>query len=328
MFRGFVFLTNKITEINEPKEIMQSIKDPRICTWIDLEDPSEAEIDFLIDEFNFHPLSIEDAILPQDHAKIESFDEYIFLTLYAMNYIDESINPQELNIFLGKNYVITFHENRLSCISKMTARILALARKEDYNTRSFNLGKGADTLLHAVIDLLIDEYFPITDRIEDRIAQLEDRILEEKTENIMEDTLRQKRNILILRKFIYLEKQVMAKLLKGEIKYIKESNKTYFQDIYDHIVNMQETLEILREVVPSLIESYHSMTSKKLNQLIHRLTILATVAIPMTVVTSFYGMNLQLPEFKWGVWGYVFMWCMLLGSSGLTFIWLKIKKWI
>ncbi len=325
MFRGFAFKSGKILELSNPQDSLQYLKDKKSSIWIDLEDASEAEIDFLIDEFEFHPLSIEDAILPQDHAKIEEFDKYTFITLYALTYA-HTIHTHELNIFLGKNYVITFHETRLSSTSKLVNRVQALARKEDYKTRGYHMGKSSDTILHAVIDTLVDEYFPIVDKLEDNIAELEDRILEDRQKGVMEDTLHQKRNILILRKFIFQEKQVLAKVIKE--KYIKESNLTYFRDVYDHVANIQETLEILREVVPSLIESYHSMTSKKLNQLIHRLTILATIAIPMTVITSFYGMNLELPEFKWGIWGYIFMLGLLIVTSLSTFIILKVKKWL
>lgn len=327
MFRGFSFSSAGIKELKDPQEALSCVKDSKQCLWIDLEDATETEIDFLIDEFNFHPLSIEDAILPQDHAKIEEFDNYIFITLYALSYA-QTINTHELNIFFGRNYVITFHETKLSSMSKLINRVVALSKKDDYNNRGYNMGKGADTILHSIIDTLVDEYYPIIDKIEVNIAELEDRILEEKQANIMEDTLQQKRNILVLRKFIYLEKQVLARLVKDKVRYIKPANITYFRDVFDHISNMQETLEILREVVPSLIESYHSMSSKKLNQLIHRLTIMATVAIPMTVITSFYGMNLELPEFKWGIWGYVFMLLLLVGSSLGTYIVLKLKKWL
>lgn len=327
MFRGFIFSGGKAAQENDAVEVMKAIKNRKNNIWIDLEDPTEAEIDFLIDEFNFHSLSIEDAILPHDHPKLEIFDDYAFLTLYSVVY-GKMIYPQEINIFLGENYLITFHEEKLTSINRVISRLLKIVSGDSEAGNGSILKKGPDMMLHSVLSAVIDEYYPIIERLENNIALLEDDLLEEKDAHIMENILEQKRSILVLRKLLFLEKQVMGKMLREETAVVTESSKTYFRDIYEHLVNMQETIEILREIIPSLIETYHSMTAKKLNQLIHRLTILATIAIPMTVITSFYGMNLQLPEFKWGIWGYIFMLCLLIFSSVGTYIILKMKKWL
>lgn len=327
MLRGFIFSGGKAVQENDHAEVVRALKNKKNNIWIDLEDPTETEIDFLIDEFNFHSLSIEDAILPHDHPKLELFDDYVFLTLYSVVY-GKAVYPQEINIFLGDNYLITFHEEKLTSINRVISKLVKAAAGDSEFTNGSIFKKGPDMMFHAVLSAVIDEYYPIIERLENNIAVLEDNLLEEKESHIMEGILDQKRSILVLRKLLYLEKQVIGKLLREESTSITESSITYFRDIYDHLVNMQETIEILREIIPSLIETYHSMTAKKLNQLIHRLTILATIAIPMTVITSFYGMNLELPEFKWGVWGYVFMMCLMVFSALGTYIILKIKKWL
>ena len=262
--------------------------------------------------------------MPNDHPKIDFFDNYIFLTLYSINFI-ENIDLIELNIFLGKNYLITFHDEKINSLNKTFNTINKTINGEISNGNIFK--RGSDSILHKILNSLIDEYYPAIEKIENKIAILEDKLVEEKEEKIMEDILEQKRNILILRKLLYLERQILNKIIKEKNKCIKEINKTYFRDIYDHFVNMQETVEILREIIPSLIETYHSMTSKKLNRLIHRLTILATIAIPMTIITSFYGMNVEIPEFKWGIRGYLFVLFLLVVSSAAIYIILKIKKW-
>jgi len=325
MVRTVVFSNGRLIQENEIEKIPQYIEKKENVIWIDLEAANETEIDFLIDKFNFHTISIEDAILPNDHPKVDFFDEYIFLTLYSLTFI-ENIEQIELNIFLGKNYLITFHDEKINFLNKVFGSLNRTIEGEENNGNVFK--KGADRILHKILNALIDEYYPAIEKIENRIAVLEDQLIEEKEEKIiMEDILKQKRDILILRKLFYLERQILNKIVKEKNKFIKEINKTYFRDIYDHFVNMQETIEILREMIPSLIETYHSMTSKKLNKLIHRLTILATIAIPMTVITSFYGMNVAVPEFNWGIWGYVFVICLLIVSSAAIYIILKIKKW-
>jgi magnesium transporter len=324
MIKAVVYSDGKLFYENELENISKYIKKKENIIWLDLETPNEAEIDFLIDGFDFHTISIEDAILPNDHPKIDFFDNYIFLTLYSINFI-ENIDLIELNIFLGKNYLITFHDEKINSLNKTFNTINKTINGEISNGNIFK--RGSDSILHKILNSLIDEYYPVIEKIENKIAILEDKLVEEKEEKIMEDILEQKRNILILRKLLYLERQILNKIIKEKNKCIKEINKTYFRDIYDHFVNMQETVEILREIIPSLIETYHSMTSKKLNRLIHRLTILATIAIPMTIITSFYGMNVEIPEFKWGIWGYLFVLFLLVVSSAAIYIILKIKKW-
>jgi magnesium transporter len=327
MLKGFVFTKGKTRSEDNAAAALSCLKEEGCTVWFDFEDPSESEIEMLIDEFNFHPLSIEDAIFPQDHPKLEEFEDYVFITLHGIQYSD-IINSQELNIFFGKNYVITFHETKLTSISRLMNRALKLSSNDIDSGRYHDFSKGSDLLLHAVIDGLVDEYFPTIEKLEVRMSQLEDRVLEEKDANLLDDTLKLKRNILILRKFISLERAVIGKLCKGDVQFIRKSAKMYFNDVFDHIFSMQEDIEILREVIPSFIESYWSMHSKKLNKSIHRLTMLATIAMPMIAITSYYGMNLALPEIKWGMTGVFFMWGITAASTIATYLLLKWKKWL
>jgi len=325
MFRAYLFADSRAEKLEDPASAVNAIKNRKNSVWIDLEEPTEAEIDFLIDEFNFHSISIEDAILPHDHPKIEIFDDYTFITLYSL-VPGKTVLPQEINVFIGDNYLITFHEEKLTSVNRLLNKAAKLASGDsDYNNGTF-FAKGPDMMFHTLLGMLVDEYYPVIERIENNIALLEDGLLEEKSSAIMEGILYQKRSILVMRKLLYLEKQVIGKMLRDECAGLKEAAKTYFRDIYDHLVNMQETIEILREIIPSLIETYHSMNAKKLNGLIHRLTILATIGIPLTIITSYYGMNLELPEFKMGIWGTVIMWGLLVVSAAGTYIVLKIKK--
>ncbi|MCX8093415.1 MAG: magnesium transporter CorA family protein [Candidatus Goldbacteria bacterium] len=324
MVRSLIYADNKIFQENELSNILKYIKKKENIIWIDLESPTENEIDFLIDEFNFHTISIEDAILPNDHPKVDLFEDYMFLTLYSIN-IMERIDLIELNIFIGKNYIITFHEEKINSLNKLFNALNKTINGGESNGNVFK--KGADRILHKILNALVDEYYPAIEKIETKIAILEDKLVEEREEKIMEDILEQKKNVLILRKLFYLERQILNKIIKEKNICIKEINKTYFRDIYDHFVNMQETIEIIREIIPSLIETYHTMTSKKLNKSLHRLTIVATIALPMLAIASYYGMNVEMPEFKWGIWGWLFSLFLMLISTIAIYILLKIKKW-
>lgn len=327
MFKSFIFSKGKTREEANPSAVLAAMKEENTTVWIDIEDPSDTEIEMLIDEFKFHPLSIEDAIFPQDHPKIEEFEEYVFLTLYGLNY-GKIISTQELNVFFGKNFVITFHEQKLSSIARLMNRVSKAASADPGSAKYIDYSKGSDIILHGVIDMIVDEYFPVVEKLEMAMAQLEDRVLEEKDEKLLEDTLELKRSLLILRKFISQERYMINKMAKGELPFLRKATKMYFNDVFDHIYSLQEEVEILREVIPSFIESYYSMHSKKLNQSIHRLTILATIALPMVAITSYYGQNLALPEIRMGFKGVLFMWGLIILSSLGTYLLLKWKKWL
>ena len=318
MFRGFAFSADKVVVKSAPADILRYKKKPSNIIWIDLEDPSETEIDFLINEFDFHPLSIEDAIIQQDHPKLEEFDDYVFLIMYAVQAVKGEVKLDQLNVFFGKNYVITLHDSKIKAIERVVAKTKGKQKHNFY--------KGPDILIHAIIDNVVDEYFPVIDKIEDKLDEFEDLVLAEKDEKVIDDIIEQKRNILDLRKVLSLEKPVINKLERAEVDYIKESTRVYFRDIYDHISEMTATLENLRDLIPSLMDAFNSMTAKKTNESIHRLTIVATIAVPLTVITSFYGMNVYLPETKWGVWGYIFVVGLLVLTALFTYLFLKRKK--
>lgn len=320
MLRAHIFAGRKVLCKNSFPEAYKHIRKKKGSVWIDLEEPTEEEIDFLTEKFDFHPLSIEDAVMKQDHPKIEIFDDYTLIIMHAIRLVNGEVRPEQLNIFVGKNFIVTMHEARVRAVEKAVNRV---------NSKKKSLATaGVDSILHILVDGIVDEYYPVIDKLDDNVDELEDMVLEERETHIIENILLQKRNILVMRKYVSLEKQIVNKLSKSEISAVKETNEAYFRDVYDHLLNMQETLEILREVVPSLIASYHSMSAKKLNRLIHRLTILATIGIPLTIVTSYYGMNLPLPEFDMGKTGNFIMWGMMLLAGLGTYIAIKIKKWI
>ena len=315
MFRGFVFTADNVTEKNDPAEVIKDLKNSRARTWIDLEDPTEQEIDFLIQEFDFHPLSIEDAMIQKDHPKLEEFDDYSFAIFYAARIADGEIKEDQLNIFIGKNYIVTIHEEKIRAVQRVIARARSRAKN--------GFHQGVDLVFHALADNTIDEYFPIIEKIEDRLDEFEDVILEERKLEIIDEIITQKRNILFLRKLITAERGIFTRLLKGEMRYIRESTQVYFRDIFDHLSVMNATLENLRDLIPSLMDAYNSLMNKKTNDAIHGLTVAATIAIPLTVLTSYYGMNIYLPFADKGIWGWMFVNGILIFSGILTYLFLK-----
>ncbi len=316
MFRGFVFSGSGAKTRKKPGEVLKHLNKSGNVVWIDIEDPSEQEIDFLIEKFDFHPLSIEDSVIQQDHPKLEEFTGYVFLIMYAIQLIKGEVRKSQLNIFFGKNYVITVHDIKVKAVERVISKIKK-------GNQKINFHKGPDYLVHDIIDSVVDEYFPVIDRIEDKLDEFEDIVLEEREASVIDDIIEQKRNILDLRKLLSLEKPVINKLERAEVDYIKKSTRVYFRDIYDHISEMSATLENMRDIIPSLLDAFNSMTVKKTNESIHRLTIVATIAVPLTVITSFYGMNIYLPEAELGKWSYPLVWGILVIVAVVTYIILK-----
>ena len=162
-------------------------------------------------------------MIQKDHPKLEEFDDYSFAIFYAARIADGEIKEDQLNIFIGKNYIVTIHEEKIRAVERVIARARSRAKN--------GFHQGVDLVFHALADNTIDEYFPIIEKIEDRLDEFEDVILEERKLEIIDEIITQKRNILFLRKLITAERGIFTRLLKGEMRYIRESTQVYFRDI-------------------------------------------------------------------------------------------------
>jgi len=321
------FLLNQekklITDLKEI-DLQEVLKDNEILLWLDLVDPTEEEITILSDEFKFHELAIEDCLFPQSQPKVDDFGVYIFIVIQGVKKhienSDEELKPVELNIFFGKNFVVTVHEEFIKSITNLSLRC---------KQNPMFLNKGSDFLLHAIIDGVVDSYLPLLEEIDDKIEQVEDEVLTNPTQAAMNDIFSLKKRILAIRKIIGPQQAVIGLLSKRDIPFIKPNTLIYYRDIYDHLVRISDTIDMYRELTTSVVDVYLSGSSNRLTEVMKVLTLIATIMMPLTLITSYYGMNVQLPEFSWGlVRSIPFIWTLLIGTTLGLLLFFRHKKWI
>lgn len=310
-----------ITDYNEipVKEILNK---PNYLLWIDMESPTDKEVLLLSDDFGFHELSIEDCIFPQNLPKIDAFDTYCFIAVHSISQeleIKEELKIIEINIFLGKNFIVTVHDQSSPIITILKEKV-----RQDHSI----LLKGTDFLLHTILDKIVDNYLPLAEQIDDKIEEIEEKVLTNPTGENISYILDLKRYILSLRKIIIPQRVVISRLSRGDISFVSSKTLMYFRDIYDHLVRIGDMLDMYRELLTNTLEVYLSGTSTKLNEVIKVLTVIATFMMPLTLITSYYGMNIPLPEFTEDGNGIFIVWSLMIGVTVGLFVFFKYKRWL
>ncbi len=321
------FLLNErkklITDFEEIN-LQEALKNEDTLLWLDLIDPTEEEIIILSEEFKFHELAIEDCLFPQSQPKVDDFDNYIFIIIQGVKkHIEddsEELKTVDLNIFFGKNFVVTVHEEPIKSIIGIFTRC---------KQNPMFMAKGSDFLLHAIIDGVVDSYLPLLEEIDDKIEKVEDEILTNPTQSAMNDIFLLKKEILAIRKIIGPQRAMIGLLSRRDIPFIKANTLIYYRDIYDHLVRIGDTIDTYRDLSTNILDIYLSGTSNRLAGVMKVLTLIATITMPLTLITSYYGMNIKLPEFTWGtIQSMSFVGALLMGTTLGLLLFFRHRKWI
>jgi magnesium transporter len=282
------------TDASEPS-LRLALRTPGTRFWLDMEKPSEQEIALLDEVFGFHPLAIEDTITYSQRPKIESYNHfgdackhgYFYMVFHGPDQetFREKLRTKEVDIFVSENYLVSIHEEPMRSIAEVRARAQADAR--------LVLEPGIDLLLHNILDHMIDHYRPILDFLEVELDRLEEEALTANQGTILTEIAQRKRDLLHFRRIIGPQRDVLAQLTRGEVPFIRESTRIYMRDVLDHLNRTVETVELYRDLVTGARDIYLSSMSNHLNQIMKTLTIFSVVALPLTVITSFFGMNFE-----------------------------------
>jgi magnesium transporter len=288
--------------------------------WIDLTSPTEVELAKLQKTFEFHPLSIEDSRHFRQRAKVDPYEGYLFITLYSHRYDDvsKSIIPEELHVFLGSNYLVTVHQNPLPALSAARSR---------FERETEALKKGADFFLYLIVDELVDSYFPLLDQIANRIDALEERIEFEPDRSLMQEIFSLKQQLIYLRRVAGPQREVFLALSTRHLEMINSHVAVYFQDVYDHGVRIYEMVDTLRDLLGNALDAYYSATSIHLNEVMKRLTLIATIFMPLTFITGFGGMNFNHIPFN-DAKAFALLVIIMILVPALMWFWFKKKKWL
>lgn len=290
--------------------------------WWDLDQPAEDEIPVLSERFHFHLLAIEDCIADIHYPKVDFYDTYLYLVVHGVD-VDrtqvEGFAPKELDIFLGQTYLVTFH-------NKEARSIQEIMHRAEENSPIFEYG--LDFVLYSILDLTVGRYLPVLEDVEDQLDHHEDRIFENPEPAVLREILVVKRTLMRLKKTIFPQREVINHLARNEYQFVSPKTQVYFRDVYDMLYRMAEMTESFRDVSTALVETYLSTVSNKLNETMKVLTLLATIFMPLTVITGIYGMNFDnLPELHWKYGYFIIIAFMGLVTVGMM-SYFKWKKWL
>lgn len=314
---------NKRTSLS-PEQVQDALKIPENLVWVSLENPTQEEaLAVLRDQFHFHMLAIEDCLNEgYQTPKVDDFGGYIFIIVHAIHCSDDysQVDTMELNFFLGENYLVTVHNN---AVMPPVAALWARLEKDERITQN-----GSDFLCHRLMDLIVDDYLPVLDKLDDEIELLEDQLLEKPQAKILQRILSLKHTLISLRRIMSPQREVMNRLSRDEYPMIDQHSRIYFRDIYDHMVRFQDLIESLRDIVAGAMDIYLNSTSLRLNEIMKALTIVSTIFLPLSFVAGMYGMNFlrMTPQWDWPH-GFLLFWGICFGIAGGMLIFFKKRGW-
>ena len=292
-------------------------------TWININGLNHVDqIEKLGQHYDLHPLIIEDIASTNQRPKVDEYGKYQFIVL-KMLYFDEdqTLKIEHISFVLGMNYVLSFQESEGDVFDPIRERLRAAKGR----VRSL----GADYLLYLLMDAIVDNYFNLIETIGDKVEVLEDKLFDQNGDNnITSDIQDLKRDILRIRRAVYPLREVINKLEKSENDFIHEKTHKYLRDLYDHIIQVSESIDIYREMIWGLMDMYMSTISNKMNEVMKVLTIMASIFIPLTFLAGIYGMNFEnIPELKFEYGYFVLLGIMILVFVGMIY-YFKRKKWL
>jgi magnesium transporter len=312
-------------EEKQLKRIEESFayKDTPPVSWINIDGLHEVElIEKIGTHFNIHPLTQEDIVNTGQRPKVEDFEEYIYL-VFKMLKFDETtghITSEQVSLIVGPHYLLSFQEIEGDVFEAVRERI----RKGRVHIRK----SGPDYLAYALLDAVVDHYFLILEKMGERIEHLEERLHGQPTPEILQAIYDLKRELIYFRKQVWPIREVLSSWQKTESAIIQEANKVFIRDVYDHTIQVIDTIESFRDIISGVMDLYMSTVSNKMNEVMKVLTIMATIFIPLTFVAGIYGMNFKyMPELEWK-WSYPALLILLVVIfSGMMF-YFKRKKWL
>jgi magnesium transporter len=311
----------KSCEINTVEEIDPYTDTPQV-TWVSVCGLHETDLIKQIGEkFNIHPLVLEDILNTETRPKIEISDNYIFITMKLLKYNTEEnkIDSEQISLILGNTFVFSFLEKSDTIFNPIKDRItnqLGRVRKH-----------ASDYLFYALMDVVVDQYFLLLEKIEESIEKLDDEVINNTDKSQVEKIYNLKNMLLLTRRSVWPLRETFAQLIREEPELIGVNIEPYLRDLLDHTFHVTETIEIQREITTGLMETYLSMMSNKLNEVMKVLTVIATIFIPLTFIVGIYGMNFKyMPEIEWP-WAYFALWGVMICVVLFMLFYFRRKKW-
>ncbi len=306
---------------------LRELLEKKCMFWVDVVGLGDTtRIRELGELFNLHPLALEDAVHLHQRPKVDSYDEQLFCVMHRLA-LSDKLSVEQESFFLGKNYVISFHEYNTDFLEPVRQRL----RKTTGRIRD----AGSDYLAYAIIDAIVDNYFPVLDKFAIQLEGIEDKLTEHVVSDFYMHLQDIRRDLLTVRRAIWPLRELLSNMMSTEeVEFISEPTTVYLRDCYDHVNQLIDLLENCRELCSSLMETYHTSVATRTNEVMKVLTIISTIFIPLNFIAGIYGMNfnpnaspLNMPELNWFL-GYPFALSVMLAVAlGLT-LYFRRKGWL
>jgi magnesium transporter len=291
--------------------------------WIDIEENTPEDGEFLGNYFPFHPLAVADCVSKNIHPpKIDEFDDHLFIIIHGINYCVESEIEEttELALFVGKNYLVTSHDVPMRSVESTLRRV---------QTKGGRLmRRGADMLAYEILDALVDNIIPVIEELQETLGKVETEALQDPQKDTLGRVLQVKKSILALNRVMSPQREVVNNLSRGLYPFISDGAQIYYRNIYDHLVRIESLNQDLRDLADSILATYLSSVSNRMNQVMKVLSIVAAIFLPLALIAGIYGMNfVNMPELQWRFGYFVIIGVMAALAGGLVFYFRK-KKWL
>jgi magnesium transporter len=291
------------------EDLSELITHEHTTIWVDVVDPTAEEIARIGEEFGFHPLALEDVSRGGQRPKVDQYDGYQFIVFYGLTMEPERCRSHEVDVFLGKHYMVTFHDSLLPVITETAER---------WRSHAKAMGtQGVGFLLYSLLDSLVDGYFPVLDDIAERADSLEEIIIVQGQPGLQKEILQLRRDLLMIRRVAGPERDVMNVLVRRDPPLFGRKEIVYFQDVYDHLLRVTDSVDIYRDMLSSVLDANLSMVSFTLNVVVKRLTSFSIILMSISIVAGIYGMNfVVMPELDWRL-GYPFALGLMIVIAGI-----------
>lgn len=331
MIRSFAFTTQGKLHTKDVELFLMPtlLADTNLFLWVDLEKATPEESQEVLEMiFHFHPLSIEDCVLPSPSPKVEEyspkeddrFTPYLFMVIHAVDYkrADGCFGTSELNFFLGKNFLVTYHEEPLRCVTTVVERAV---------NGMMGIARAPDRVAHSLLDSLVDNYKPALDELGLEIAEAEQMALQHAGKDTLNKILRIKKEVLHLRQIIGPQREVLSRFAQGEFKLVRPHLVPYFRDVYDALFHIGELAHTYMDSLTGILQIYLNMSSNQTGEVVKLLTLITVVTTPLMMIGTWYGMNFHdMPELSYKH-GYLTAGISMIISTVATYWYFKKKKW-
>ena len=332
MIRSFAFTTQGRLHTRDIERFLMPtlLADTNLFLWVDLENPTPEEAKFVLEElFHFHPLSIEDCVTVSPSPKVEEytpkeedrFVPYLFMVIHAVDYSrkDGVFATSELNFFLGKNFLVTYHDVPHKSIQSVEERC---------TKSTVHIARAPDRVAHTLLDAVVENYKPALEELSLEIAELEDQVLLNGGQQTLNRIIQIKKEVQHLRQIIGPQREVLARFARGEFKLIRAHLVPYYRDVYDALFHIHELAHTYTDSLTGILHVYLNMSANQTSEVVKLLTMITVITTPLMMIGTWYGMNFEaMPELKMEH-GYAVATIVTAVSTALTYWYFKRKKWL